>query len=220
VADVDVYLEVSEKRVFACTYTWPGWVRSAKTEGAALQELVAYAPRYAPVPLAAGIEFDLDSALSPRVIERLPGDATTAYGAPSKVAPEDLEEPSAIEQERLVSLLSACWEFFDHVVAHSPESLRKGPRGGGRDRSKIADHVLGAEIGYGGLLGLKLHQPDRSDAGAIATHRGSILEGLRQADATRRRDQGRKRWPMRFATRRIAWHALDHAWEIEDRRDP
>ena len=26
-----------------------------------------------------------------------------------------------------------------------------------------------------------------------------------------------KRWPPRYAARRIAWHALDHAWEIEDR---
>jgi hypothetical protein len=26
-----------------------------------------------------------------------------------------------------------------------------------------------------------------------------------------------KRWTARFAARRIAWHALDHAWEIEDR---
>ena len=27
-------------------------------------------------------------------------------------------------------------------------------------------------------------------------------------------------WPQRYAARRIAWHALDHAWEIEDRSDP
>jgi hypothetical protein len=26
-----------------------------------------------------------------------------------------------------------------------------------------------------------------------------------------------KRWPPRYAARRIAWHVLDHAWEIEDR---
>ena len=25
------------------------------------------------------------------------------------------------------------------------------------------------------------------------------------------------KWPPRYAARRIAWHALDHAWEIEDR---
>jgi hypothetical protein len=29
-----------------------------------------------------------------------------------------------------------------------------------------------------------------------------------------------KGWPPRYAARRIAWHALDHAWEIEDRSEP
>ena len=27
-------------------------------------------------------------------------------------------------------------------------------------------------------------------------------------------------WPPRYAARRIAWHALDHAWEMEDRTEP
>lgn len=218
-AEVDVYLELVDKRVFACTYAWPGWLRSGKTEAAALEALLAYAPRYAPVPAAAGIEFDLDSALSSRVVERLAGDATTTFGAPSQIPPADLDETSEDERERLLSLLAACWEIFDQVAAASPESLRKGPRGGGRDRTKIVDHVLAAEAGYSRLLGLKLPEPEQSHAGALAAHRESLLDGLRQADATVRRD-GKRRWPMRYATRRIAWHVLDHAWEIEDRREP
>jgi hypothetical protein len=28
----------------------------------------------------------------------------------------------------------------------------------------------------------------------------------------------RRPWEPRYAVRRSAWHALDHAWEIEDRR--
>jgi hypothetical protein len=28
-----------------------------------------------------------------------------------------------------------------------------------------------------------------------------------------------RRWPARYAAHRIAWHALDHAWEIEDRSE-
>jgi hypothetical protein len=24
-------------------------------------------------------------------------------------------------------------------------------------------------------------------------------------------------WPLRYFVRRVAWHVLDHAWEIEDR---
>ncbi|MEY2437652.1 MAG: hypothetical protein QOF97_2488, partial [Acidimicrobiaceae bacterium] len=26
-----------------------------------------------------------------------------------------------------------------------------------------------------------------------------------------------KGWAYRYAARRIAWHALDHAWEMQDR---
>jgi hypothetical protein len=26
-----------------------------------------------------------------------------------------------------------------------------------------------------------------------------------------------RKWTQRYAARRIAWHALDHAWEMEDR---
>jgi hypothetical protein len=29
-----------------------------------------------------------------------------------------------------------------------------------------------------------------------------------------------KGWPARYAARRIAWHVIDHLWEMEDRRDP
>jgi hypothetical protein len=30
--------------------------------------------------------------------------------------------------------------------------------------------------------------------------------------------RGGQRWPARYFVRRAAWHVLDHAWEIEDRR--
>jgi len=26
-----------------------------------------------------------------------------------------------------------------------------------------------------------------------------------------------KKWTVRYAARRIAWHVLDHAWEMQDR---
>ena len=28
-----------------------------------------------------------------------------------------------------------------------------------------------------------------------------------------------RRWTARYAAGRIAWHALDHAWEMEDRSE-
>jgi hypothetical protein len=29
-----------------------------------------------------------------------------------------------------------------------------------------------------------------------------------------------KKWTARYAARRIAWHVLDHAWEMQDRAEP
>ena len=111
---------------------------------------------------------------------------------------------------RLVALVRAGWAAFDDVVAEAPAELRKGPRGGGRDRDKIVDHVCGAEVGYAAQLRVKLRQPAFGDAAALRKFRDAIVGALEKPapDA---------RWPVRYAARRIAWHAVDHAWEIEDR---
>jgi hypothetical protein len=202
-----VYLEVGEKRVFACAYDWPGWCRSGRTEDTALEALSAYQPRYAVVSGKAAMG---PPANQLTVVERLPGSAGTSFGVPSAIADRDSERLTPAQARRLLALVKATWTVFDEVVACAPAELRKGPRGGGRDRDKIANHVLEAEAGYANALRLKLRQPERGDEQAIATFRSALIEALQKpaADA---------RWPVRYAARRIAWHALDHAWEIEDR---
>ncbi len=73
-------------------------------------------------------------------------------------------------------------------------------------------HVVDAESGYVSVMGRR-HRP--VDEASIATMRADILDVLRQpSDGSP--IAGRK-WPPRYAARRIAWHVLDHAWEIEDR---
>jgi hypothetical protein len=111
--------------------------------------------------------------------------------------------------------VEAAWAEFDDVAATAPESLRKGPRGGGRDRTKVVEHVHDADGGYARVLGLKLPSgtPDE-----VSARREAVLETLR-APSDGSPIAGRK-WPPRYAARRIAWHALDHAWEIEDRSAP
>ena len=113
------------------------------------------------------------------------------------------------------ALVSASWTVFDRTVENAPHSLRKGPRGGGRDRDAIVEHVLSAEIAYARKLGLRLPQPAVGDAAATRKHRNAIVAGLRAG--TKGITEGG--WPARYAARRIAWHAVDHAWEIEDRID-
>jgi len=104
---------------------------------------------------------------------------------------------------------------FDRVVSRAPAALSKGPRGGGRDRDAMVEHVLGAEVAYARKIGIRQREPALADSAAISTLRSAILEGLRTArDGTPVVEKG---WPVRYAARRIAWHVLDHAWEIEDR---
>ena len=81
-----------------------------------------------------------------------------------------------------------------------PQELRKGPRGCGLDRDKMFQHVLDAELAYASAIGLRLKQPDRK----------ALLESFRNPNR-------KEKWPVAFAVRRTAWHALDHAWEMEDR---
>src|SRR6266511_3203307 len=82
---------------------------------------------------------------------------------------------------------------------------------------EVVDHVLGAEVAYARKLGIKHPQPARDDRAAIEAIREEILAVLRApSDGAPPVPKG---WPPRYAARRIAWHALDHAWEIEDRSD-
>ena len=199
---VPVYLEVGRKRVFAAAVDWPGWCRSGKDEAGALEALAAAAPRYAVVAKAAGLELPAEPSFE--VVERVEGDATTEFGAPGKVPALDREALGPKEAERLADILAASWGVLDRVVAKAPAELRKGPRGGGRDRDKVVEHVVAAEESYGRQVGVKEKDPKR--------RRAAILEALRAPV------EGSK-WPARYAARRLAWHVLDHAWEIEDRSD-
>jgi hypothetical protein len=213
-----VSIEIGSKRVFAAALDWPGWCRAGKDEGGALAALGAYAPRYAPVAKKARVGFEPQSAMVFRVVEHLKGTATTDFGAPDSVAKRDTIPLAAPEAKRIAALLKAAWVIFDDVIASAPAELRKGPRGGGRDRDQIADHVLGAEGEYVRKLGLRLRPPARDDTAGMAQFRAAIIDVIGKPSKGKAPvDRG---WPQRYAARRIAWHALDHAWEVQDRSAP
>ena len=210
-------MESGRTRTFACAYDWPGWCRSGKDELSALAALAAYAPRYAAVAKQARVPFEIEKDGLLRVVERIAGSASTDFGVPGEVANRDRKPLAAAEGKRLASLLQAAWGVYDQILAGTPAELRKGPRGGGRDRDKMADHVRDAEGAYVRKLGLRLAPPDRHDRRAVAEFRNAI------AQVIQRPSKGgalvEKGWPQRYAARRIAWHALDHAWEMQDRGD-
>jgi hypothetical protein len=210
-----VGVETGSKKVFASAVDWPGWSRAAKSEEGAIEALLGYAPRYADVIRSVGLE--LPEALDVDVIERIEGGGGVDFGVPGSLPAADGRSVDAAEATRLASIVEAAWTTFDRVRAGAPAELRKGPRGGGRDRDKMASHVLEADWYYARELGLKHKAPSPDDPGAIRAARAAVAEILRQpSDGT---PLGGRKWTQRYAAQRIAWHALDHAWEIEDRSD-
>jgi hypothetical protein len=217
---IPVYLEAGDTKVFACSVDFPGWCRSAKTEELALEALAAYAPRYAEVAERAKAAFPALATVGERfeVVERVRGAGATDFGVPHKVTGADAEPLTARQAARQVALLRAAWAVLDEIAMASPAELRKGPRGGGRDRDKILDHVLGAEAAYARKVGIKQPQPQLGDTRAIKALRDELAEAL--GGASDGSPPVPKGWPPRYAIRRIAWHVLDHAWEMQDRADP
>lgn len=222
---MDVFLEAGPKKVFAGAIDWPGWCRSAKTEDAALEALAAYGGRYR-AAIGPGFRFVPPSdpgALT--IVERLKGDSGTDFGVPSVEAKADLRAVDEHELRRLSGILSAAWSTFDATAARAVgHELEKGPRGGGRDLDAIVGHVFEAEVAYARQLGV----PTR-DAEARALSGGARMNEVRRlaidllavrAGGGEPPENPRRRsayWSPRYFVRRSAWHALDHAWEIEDR---
>jgi hypothetical protein len=214
---IAVALEITPKKTFATAVDWPGWSRAGKTEADALAALVSYADRYALVAATAGESLPTDD-LQFDLAESGPGNATTEFGAPGRIADADRRSTTSAEADRLTRLVAAAWAAFDAAAATAPAELRKGPRGGGRDTAKIVEHALMADHAYAREIGLRPPGPSASDPKSVAALRDAMLAVLR-TPSDGNPLAGRK-WPARYAATRIAWHALDHAWEIEDRSEP
>ena len=219
---VEVYVEATGKRAFAGAIDWPGWCRAGRDEDAALEALFDYGARYARVLKGSGVRFTPPARASTlAVVERMKGDATTDFGAPS-IAPE--ADAAPIDRRWLTKnarILEACWAAFDRAVEEVDGPLTKGPRGGGREVDAIVEHVVGSESGYLRMIAGKPPAYREAEAAAAREEeRAAVLEGLERAlvdGIPEKGPRGGARWSARYFVRRAAWHVLDHAWEIEDR---
>jgi len=220
---IKAYLEVGKRRTFAGALEWPGWCRIGRDEDAALQALLAYGPRYARILGLAGIEFQVPADASAFVmVERLEGNATTDFGAPDVAPSSDTRPIDAAELQRFQTLLAAYWQAFDMAARKaSGKELRKGPRGGGRDLEGIIQHVLGADQSYLARLSRKHQKSEEHDLSVeLNQTRHEMLNALVAAargQVPARGPRGGVIWTSRYFVRRVAWHLLDHLWEIEDR---
>jgi hypothetical protein len=203
------------KKVVAVAPDWPGFARGAKTEEAALERLLSYLPRYAPVAKLAGMDAELAAIATVDVIERYPGVGSTDFwGISFAFSDIDKQEISREALDRELTLMRACWAFFDDVRARVSAEMQKGPRGGGRDRDHIVHHTVATEQDWAKKLGVPTPRGAMPTDEELTAHRDAYCEAIRALHA-----QGKmaRTWPLRFLMRHTAFHTMDHAWEMEDK---
>lgn len=208
---MDIYIETGPKVVFASAVDWPGYARKGKSDDEAVDALMDYGKRYASVMTKLGFK----PPKSVKIVERVKGTHGTDFGVLAIEPKVDLTKKiSPAEHKKLEKILKASWAAFDAAAKqHARKKLSVGPRGGGRDIAKMTEHVFEADVSYLSCIGARYKGKDmdemREEAIArLARHvAGEPVENKRQKPP----------WSPRYYVRRAAWHALDHAWEIEDR---
>jgi hypothetical protein len=214
--EMRVMLEIGPKgkRVVAVAPDWPGLERGAKTGQAAIERLVAYLSRYAQIARLAGMDAEFAAITSTNVVERYSGTGSTdLWGISFASSASDTQALSSDELARELTLMRACWTFFDEVRSRVSAELQQGPRGGGRHRDQIVRHVVSNEQQWAKKLGVLTPDATATDE-ALNAHRDAYCAAIRGLHA-----QGgmARRWPLRYLIRHTAYHTLDHAWEMEDK---
>ena len=215
--DIRVMLERGPKgrKVVAVAPDWPGLARGATTEEAALARLLAYVPRYVPVATLAGLEAEFATNPVVDVVERYAGTGSTDFwGISFAFSSIDQGALPGEELERELTLMLACWAFFDGVRARVSAELQRGPRGGGRDRDHIVRHVLFNEQDWSPGDRPQEDQEAILTAEGLTAHRAAYCTAIRELYS---QNKLARKWPLRYLIRHTAFHALDHAWEMEDK---
>lgn len=217
--DLRVALEIGPKgkKVVGWALDWPGLERGARDPETALDKLATYRSRYLPVAARAGMAEAFSAEGPTTVVESYEGVGSTDFwGISFAFSDFDRQPMSAEELERELTLMQACWAFFDEVRARVSPELRKGPRGGGRDRDQVVRHTIVPEqYDWSRKLGLPSPATDLwSSDEALRARRNDYCDAIRGYHV-----EGKmaKKWPLRYLIRHTAFHTLDHAWEMEDR---
>ena len=208
-----------KKRTVVVAIDWPGWVRSGRTAEEALGVLDAYRPRYATVAGIAGLGDELAAADAYEIVDRIPGAGLTDYyGMSGAWAELEKATMTKAECERLLDLLAASWTLFDRVAGRVSADLRKGPRGGGRDRDLIIRHVMATEIElFAPKVGVKVPADRWRNPEDLSAYRADMRAAIGDYNARGALAGPVAKWPIRYLIRHAASHMLDHAWELEDR---
>jgi hypothetical protein len=206
------------KRSVAFGIDWPGWSRGAKSAELALETLESYRERYRPVAGLAGMASEFDAAGPLEIMEDRVGTGSVDFWGIS-FSPSATEHGpmGEAELERGITVLRACWEFFDGVAAQVSPDMRKGPRGGGRDRDEIIGHTIRTESEYfAKQVGLRIPERAAMTPDGLREYRESYVAAMRGYNAGEVQRRMRS-WTLPFLIRHSAYHTLDHAWEMQDK---
>jgi hypothetical protein len=215
-----VMLEIGPKgkKVVAVAPDWPGLERGAKTGEEAIERLRSYIPRYSPVAKLAEMTTKFDAIKNFDVVEQYPGTGSTDFwGISFAFSSFDKQSMSGDELERELTLMQACWAFFDDVRSRVSAEMQKGPRGGGRDRDHIVRHTFATEQDWAKMIGVLTPDNAMLTAKGLKVHRNAYCQAIREYHAQGRLAGKMAKWPLRFLIRHTAFHTLDHAWEMEDK---
>ena len=214
---IRVTLEIGPKgkKVVAVAPDWPGLERGATTGEAAIERLLSYVPRYATVTKLAGMETAFATIATVDVVEHYPGTGSTDFwGISFAFSGIDQQAMSDEALERELTLMRACWAFFDDVRSRVSAEMQRGPRGGGRDRDHIVRHTIAAQQDWAKKLGVRAPQDTILTDEGVTAHRDAYCIAIRALHA---QSKMARTWPLRYLIRHTAYHTLDHAWEMEDR---
>ncbi len=212
-----VTLEIGPKgkKVAAVAPDWPGLERGAKTGEAAIERLQSYLPRYAQVAKLAGMDGEFAAITTVDMVEQYPGTGSTDFwGISFAFSSIDRQDISSGELERELTLMQACWAFFDDVRLRVSAEMQKGPRGGGRDRDHIVRHTIRVEQEWAEKVGVPTPQGAMLIDEGLQAHRDAYRNAIR---AFHSEGKMARTWPLRYLIRHTAYHTLDHAWEMEDK---
>ena len=215
-----VTLEIGPKgkKVVAVAPDWPGLERGAKTKDEAIKQLLSYIPRYSQVAKLAEMDTEFDTIKNIDIVEQYPGTGSTDFwGISFAFSSIDKQDISVDELERELTLMQACWAFFDDVRWRVSAEMQKGLRGGGRDRDHIVRHTLYAEQNWAKMIGLLTPDDALLTDDGLKTHHDAYCHAIRDYHSQGKLAGKMAKWPLRFLIRHTAFHTLDHAWEMEDK---
>jgi len=217
---IRVMLEMGPKgkKMVAVAPDWPGLERGGKTDKEAIEKLRSYIPRYSKVAKLAGMEAEFDNIKKVKVVEQYPGTPSTDFwGISFAFSSIDKKGMSGDELERELTLMRACWAYFDKVRRRVSAEMQKGLRGGGRNRDHIVRHTFAAERDWARMIGVFTSDDAILTAKGLKAYRDAYCRAIRDFHSQGRSAGKMAKWPLRYLIRHTAFHTLDHAWEMEDK---